>query len=102
MKKTSLRVTIVLAFVLAFRHLEREIVAYYDTAHGSVIEVKLPVDVLAYAGTLSIEFIDESPSRILINGATEIAGQMFDWGKGKRALEEVFETAAHYLTRMTN
>ncbi len=93
--------TTVLACILALRHIGREIISYFDTPRGSVIEVKLPVDVLAYAGTLTIEIIDESPSRIVLNGTTEIQGQMFDWGKGKRALEQVFESTEQYLRRLT-
>ena len=93
--------TAVLACILAIRHMGREIISLFDTPRGSVIEIKLPVDVISFAGTLTIEIIDESPSRIVLNGTTEIQGQKFDWGKGKRALEQVFESTEQYLRRLT-
>lgn len=92
---------IVLAFVLTFRHTEREIISLYDTARGSVIEGKLATDLFSLGGLVTVEIIDESPGRILVDATAEIKGQMVDWGKSKRALEEIFATGEQYVRRIT-
>jgi hypothetical protein len=60
----------------------------------------MSMDIWSYGGMLTIEFIDESPSRIVVSGESEIQA-MFDWGKGKRALEEIFIATGRYLQRLT-
>lgn len=93
--------SVVLACILALRHLQNEIVSMYDTPRGSVVELKMAADIWSVGGMLTIEFIDESPSGIVINGESEIRGQMFDWGKGKRSIEEIFNETGQYLRRLT-
>jgi len=93
--------SVVLACVLALRHLQDEIVSLYDTPRGSIIELKMPTDLWSFGGMLTIEFIDEGPSGIVVNGESEIKGQVFDWGKGKRTLEEIFRATERYLKRLT-
>jgi pSer/pThr/pTyr-binding forkhead associated (FHA) protein len=93
--------SVVLACVLALRHLQYEIVSLYDTPRGSIIELKMSTDIWSFGGMLTIEFIDEGPSGIVVNGESEIKGQMFDWGKGKRTLEEIFSATERYLKRLT-
>ena len=91
----------VLACILALRHLQNEIVSMYDTPRGSVVELKMATDLWSFGGMLTIEFIDEGPSGIMVNGESEIRGQMFDWGKGKRSIEEIFNETERYLKRLT-
>ena len=93
--------SVVLACILALRHLQNEIVSLYDTPRGSVVELKMATDLWSFGGMLTIEFIDESPSGIVVNGESEIRGQMFDWGKGKRSIEEIFNETERYLHRLT-
>jgi len=93
--------SVVLACVLALRHLQHEIVSLYDTPRGSIIELKMSTDLWSFGGMLTVEFIDEGPSGIVVNGESEIKGQMFDWGKGKRTLEEIFSATERYLKRLT-
>jgi hypothetical protein len=91
---------IVLAFALAFRKTKQEIISLYDTAHGSIIESNLSASFLSFGGgTISFEFIDQSPARIVVKSIAEIEGQ--DWGKGKQTLEEIFESGADYVRKMT-
>jgi pSer/pThr/pTyr-binding forkhead associated (FHA) protein len=91
---------IVLAFALAFRKTEQEVISLYDTASGSVIEGKLPKNLRSFGeGTITFEFIDESPTRIIVDATIEIKGQ--DWGKSKRALEVVFECGEEYIRKIT-
>lgn len=93
--------SLVLAGILALRHLQYEIVSMYDTPKGSVVELKMSTDLWSFGGMLTIEFIDEGPSGILVNAESEIRGQMFDWGKGKRSIEEIFSSTERYLRRLT-
>jgi pSer/pThr/pTyr-binding forkhead associated (FHA) protein len=93
--------SVVLACILALRHLQNEIVSMYDTPRGSVVELKMATDLWSFGGMLTIEFIDEGPSGIVVNGESEIRGQMFDWGKGKRSIEEIFNQTERYLKRLT-
>ncbi len=73
------------AIVLAFRKTELAIISLYDTAYGSVIEGKLPSSLISFGdGTITIEFIDESPASITVDVTAEIKGE--DWGKGKHAI----------------
>jgi hypothetical protein len=91
---------IVLAFALAFRKMELEIISLYDTAYGSVLEGKLSKSLLSVGeGTITFVFIDESPARIAVDASTEMKG--LDWGMSKRALEEIFEWGEQYVKRIT-
>lgn len=93
--------TVVLAYFLALRQAELEIIALYDTSQGSAIEAKLSTDIFSLGGSLAFEFVDESSSMIRVQGSTEIKGQMFDWGKGKRTLLKICESAEQYMHKMT-
>ncbi|MGH2514249.1 MAG: hypothetical protein ACRDHP_01200 [Ktedonobacterales bacterium] len=93
--------TTVLALVLALRRLDKEITAIFDTPRGSSVEAKLPTDLFSMGGTMSFEIIDAGPPQTIIQGSAEIKGQIFDWGKTARALNEVFDTATDYARRMT-
>lgn len=93
--------TTVLALVLALRRLNREITALFDTSRGGVIEARMPTDMFSLGGSLSFEIIDAGPPQTLVQGVAEIKGQIFDWGKSVRALNETFDTATEYARRMT-
>jgi hypothetical protein len=86
--------------VLALRRAIRELTALYDTAWGSVVKAKLPTDIFSFGGTLACEILDLGPSQTTVRGNTEIKGQLFDLGKGARALRDLFETTTGYLRRM--
>lgn len=88
--------SVVRATVLALGSLEHQITAFFDTPRGSAIEAKLPTDVFSLGGSLFFEIVEESASQIRIIGSSEIKGQMFDWGKGKRTLRDVLEKIEHY------
>lgn len=92
--------TIVLGYFFAMRRMELEIIALYDTPHGSVMEAKMPTDIFSPGGSLSFETRDESPSRIVVIGESEVKGQMYDWGKGMRTLRNVCDSAEQYIRRM--
>ncbi len=91
---------VVRAVALVLASLNRDLAAIFDTKRGSVIEARLPKDIFSLGGTLRFEIIDNGPSQVRIIGSSEISGQMFDWGKGKRALNEVFDKVEQYLRMM--
>ena len=80
-------INVVFFLVLSLQSLEMELIALHDTHRGAFIETKLPIDIFSLGGSLVFEVIEEAPSRILVIGISEIRGQMFDWGKGKRSLK---------------
>jgi len=94
-------VNVVFSLVLSLRSLDMEIIALHDTYNGSFIEIKLPVDIFSFGGSLLFEVIEEAPSQILVIGISEIRGQMFDWGKGKRNLNRILDKTDQYLQKIT-
>lgn len=91
---------VVLGCVLAGRNLQRAILALNDTPNGSIIQLQMAPEMWSSGGTLTIEFIDESPARIIMNGQSEVRGTINDWGKGKRAVEELFRASDWYMHRL--
>ena len=89
--------SIVRATALALGSLGQEITALFDTPRGSTIEARLPIDIFSFGGSLLLEIVEEGVSEVCIIGSSEIKGQMFDWGKGKRALREVFDKIERYV-----
>jgi hypothetical protein len=89
--------SIVRATALALGSLGQEITALVDTPRGSTIEARLPIDIFSLGGSLLLEIVEEGVLEVRLIGASEIKGQMFDWGKGKRALREVFDKIERYV-----
>lgn len=56
---------------------------------GCVIQALLPSDIWALAGDLIIT-VQRDGTGTRIDAATKIGGQLFDWGKSKRCLEDFF------------
>jgi hypothetical protein len=88
------------SLVFALTSLEREITAAFDTAAGAYIETDLPSDVFSRGGTLQFDVIERGAATVELVGASEIKGQIFDWGKGKRALNDVFEKTGAFARRL--
>ena len=57
---------------------------------GCVIEAVLPSDIWSWEGQLIIS-IERSGRGTQVDAATKIAGQLFDWGKSKQCLNQLFE-----------
>lgn len=88
------------SLVFALHGLGHELTVAFDTPSGAYVEATLCADLLAAAGTLQFDLVDAGGGAVRIKGVSEIKGQMFDWGKGKRALAAVFEKADAYGRRM--
>ncbi len=59
-----------------------------DTPDGCRFGARLPADHLSFAGTLEFQVADQG-QRTTITG-TSVIGQLFDWGKGLKTLNNVF------------
>ena len=88
------------ALVFALTGLGREIKAAFDTAEGAYFETDLPGDIFSRGGTLQFDVIERGAAAVELVGASEIKGQIFDWGKGKRALNDVFEKTQAFARRL--
>lgn len=87
-------------FIQAILNNNCEITALWDTTTGSFIEAKQPVDMMSLRGILGADVIELSPGLIRIEVATETKGQLFDWGKSKRLVNQIFERTNFYLTKL--
>jgi hypothetical protein len=75
------------------------VTALYDTPQGCVIEAALPFDMLSFGGDLLFEVVDSGTADTRIEGTSVIAGQLFAWGKGKRALKAALKATQEYMLR---
>lgn len=91
---------VLLALIVALKQSGNEITAIMDVPQGAIADSKLPGDLWSYPGSLRFDIIDEAPTRVRVVGHSEIKGQMFDMGKGKRALKAVFSAAEEYARRL--
>ena len=87
-------------FLQALAHHNCSVTALWDTATGCFIEAKQPADVLSLRGTLGADVIAVSPNLVRVEVAAETCGQIFDWGKGRRLVDQVFDRTRFYLTKM--
>jgi|GEM_PF-3360526 len=86
----------VLSYFMAVKQMELDIQTLYDTNTGSALEAKLPNDVFTLGTRLKLEIIDEA-SQIRVRASTEVKGQLYDWGKGSRLLNDLCEAANQYI-----
>jgi len=90
------------AVVFALSAMRYQITSAFDTAAGAYVEAAMPGDFFAASGTLKIDLLeaDESGKPTRMIAATEIKGQMFDWGKSKRALTELCAKVEEFARRL--
>ncbi len=56
---------------------------------GCLLEATLPSDMWSWEGSLYVS-VHKTAAGTRVDGATQIKGQLFDWGKSKRCLETLF------------
>jgi hypothetical protein len=56
---------------------------------GCLLEATLPSDLWSWEGILYVT-VRKADTGSRVDGATQIKGQLFDWGKSKRCLETLF------------
>ena len=57
---------------------------------GCLLEASLPSDLWSFEGALHVS-LRRDGNATRVDAATEIPGQMYDWGKSRRALDELFD-----------
>jgi hypothetical protein len=88
------------ALVFALTGQKYALTTAFDTPHGAYFEAQLPNDLFALGGTLQLDLTEIAPDRMRLTGTSEVRGQMFDWGKGKRALNDVFAKTQAFAGRL--
>jgi hypothetical protein len=91
---------VVRALVLTLLGLRYGVTTLFDTPNGAYIEAKLPKDIFSLGGTLQFDIVEQAERQIQVIGASEIKGQMFDWGKGNRALKDVLAKTEQFARRL--
>lgn len=61
-----------------------------QAADGLVLEATLPSDLWAFEGKLTATFRRDG-SGTLVEAASQVPGQVFDWGKSERAFKVLFD-----------
>ena len=64
-----------------------------QAADGCLLEATLPSDMFALEGNLLVS-VRRNGSQAEVSGATRISGQLFDWGKSNRCLDQLFTDLA--------
>lgn len=92
---------VALSLVVALWRSKRKIVALYDTPQGAVIEGRLPFDLWSIPQRLAFAVVDEGGSFTSLIGTSLLKGSMRDWGKGRRALEQILRDVDQLLDKLT-
>lgn len=87
-------------FLQALAHHDCSVSALWDTASGCFVEARQPADVLSLRGAIGADVIAVSPNLVRVEVATETRGQIFDWGKSRRLIDQVFTRTQYYLTKI--
>lgn len=93
---------LVRSLILALANQRQEVRTMLDTPRGAFVEADLPKDFFSLGGTLQFDIIEESPLLCRVIAATEIKGQMFDWGKGKRVMNAVLSKTEQLASRLAD
>jgi hypothetical protein len=86
--------------VLALHATNHSVAVAFDTPRGAFVEAQLPTDFFSMGGTVKFDIIDYETGAVTIASQSEIKGQKFDWGKGKRALNEVLDKTGEFAGRL--
>lgn len=87
------------ALVFALSSQRYGLTTAFDTPTGAYFEATLPRDIWSSPGTLQFDLVEQGPNAIQLSGESEI-GQIYDWGKGKRALSGVMEKVEQFARRL--
>jgi hypothetical protein len=66
-----------------------EMVKVHQDPNGCVLEAKLPSDIWSLAGELVVS-VQRCELGTTVEAAAKIPGQLYDWGKCKKCLDELF------------
>ncbi|MEO3414780.1 hypothetical protein AAFO92_09005 [Roseovarius sp. CAU 1744] len=88
------------AMVLAMSAGDTGLTAATDTRRGAILMGGMPSDILSTGGRVEFDVVDLGQDGTEVIGASEIKGQMFAWGKGKRTLNGVLDEAERMARRL--
>ena len=88
------------AMVMAMTAGDTGLTAATDTRRGAILMGGMPSDILSLGGRVEFDVMDLGEDGAEVIGASEIKGQMFAWGKGKRALNGVLDEAERLARRL--
>jgi hypothetical protein len=81
--------TVLVALLCSLATHGREVREAHQLSDGCIVKAVLPSDMFALEGALIVG-VSRQAGGTRIEARTEIAGQMFDWGKSSRCLDELF------------
>lgn len=87
------------ALVFALSSQRYGLTTAFDTPKGAYFEATLPRDIWSSPGTLQFDLVEQGPAAVQLRAESEI-GQVYDWGKGKRALNGVMEKVEEFARRL--
>jgi hypothetical protein len=93
-------VAAVRSLLLALRAMRHGLAAAVDTPRGSFVEARLPTDMFSVGGTVQFEIVEGEDGSVTLSAQSDIKGQKYDWGKGKRTLNEVLDKAEDFARRL--
>ncbi len=88
------------AMVMAMTTGDTGLTAATDTRRGAILMGNMPKDILSLGGKVEFDVMDLGEDGTEVIGASEIKGQMFAWGKGKRTLNGVLDEAERMARRL--
>lgn len=68
----------------------RQLKRVHQGEDGCVLEAVLPSDMWSWEGALVVS-VQRDGAGVVVEAGTKIAGQLFDWGKSKQCLNQLFE-----------
>jgi hypothetical protein len=92
---------VVFSLVVSLRKLNINILSAEDTEGGAKMLIEMKQDMRAFGGTIAFEITEKDQKRTQIEGTSEVKGQLKDWGKGKRYMNEIFEKMEEYVSEST-
>jgi hypothetical protein len=81
--------TVIVAVLCSLARHGQELHQVRQFEDGCLLEAKLPSDLWSFEGTIYVS-IREIGKETRVDGATQIKGQLYDWGKSNRCLEGLF------------
>jgi hypothetical protein len=65
---------------------------------GCVLQAVIPSDLWSWEGILVLA-VQRDRAGTRVEAATEISGQLYDWGKSRQYLNQLFDELASFLSR---
>jgi hypothetical protein len=80
---------VIVAVLCSLARHGQEVQKVHQGRDGCVIEAVLPSDLWSFAGELVVS-VAATEEGAQVEAGTKIGGQLFDWGKSRRCLDQLF------------